>query len=261
MTAFRDPARLLRLFVLVFGVLLLVVSSAFIIGETWGGAGRTLAQPKPDSPSKGAVSAQAFYEDFLNLEQLYATATPTPKPTATPAPAPTDAPPPPASAPESVESPSSPPAQQPQAPAPPAQPTCPTQSMSGFGLALFNAINSERSAAGMAQLSAHGCVVYVAQIRSNDMANLGYFSHTSPSGQTAFSLLSSYGIPYGWAGENLARNNYPDSETVAVAIRDLMASPSHRDNILNPNYTQMGVAVAVDGSGMKYFTMLFIGPA
>jgi uncharacterized protein YkwD len=93
------------------------------------------------------------------------------------------------------------------------------------------------------------------------MANLDYFSHTSPSGQTAFSLLSYYGIPYGWAGENLARNNYPDSETVAVAIRDLMASPSHRDNILNVHYTQMGVAVAVDGAGMKYFTMVFTGPA
>ena len=112
----------------------------------------------------------------------------------------------------------------------------------------------------MFSLSANGCAVYVAQLRSDDMAALGYFAHTSPSGQTAFSLLDAYLVPHGWAGENLARNNYPDSETVAVAIRDLMASSGHRANILNVNYTSIGVAVAFDGSAMKYFTMVFLGP-
>jgi len=92
------------------------------------------------------------------------------------------------------------------------------------------------------------------------MASVGYFSHTSPTGQTAFSLLDAYRVPHGWSGENLARNNYPDDETVAVAIRDLMASASHRENILSGNYTSMGVAVAFDGVGMKYFTMVFVGP-
>jgi uncharacterized protein YkwD len=46
---------------------------------------------------------------------------------------------------------------------------------------------------------------------------------------------------------------------VAVAIRDLMASPSHRDNILSPNYTRVGVGYAEDSSGMRYFTMIFVG--
>lgn len=261
MTLLRDPARLLRLFVLVFGVLLLVVSSAFIIGETWHSPGETLAQPVETAGRFQGADAQAFAQGFRDIEQKFVSPTPTPKPTATPEATPTQAPQaPPASVPEQPQSPSSPPAQQPSAP-PPAQQGCPTQGMSGFGLALFNAINSERANAGLSQLAANGCIVYVAQIRSNDMANLGYFSHTSPSGQTAFSLLSYYGIPYGWAGENLARNNYPDGETVAVAIRDLMASQSHRDNILNVHYTQMGVAVAIDGAGMKYFTMVFTGPA
>jgi uncharacterized protein YkwD len=132
--------------------------------------------------------------------------------------------------------------------------------MSGFALALFDAINAERAAAGQARLAAHSCVVYVAQLRSNDMAARGYFSHTSPDGSTAFSLLTANGVAYGWAGENLARNNYPDADTVAIAIRDLMASQGHRDNILNANFTHLGVAVAVDGSGIKYYTMVFIGP-
>lgn len=132
--------------------------------------------------------------------------------------------------------------------------------MSGFASALFSALNNERTARGLAPLAAHGCVVYVAQLRSNDMASRGYFSHTSPEGATAFSLLDQYGVPYGWAGENLARNNYPDDQSVAVAIRDLMNSTAHRANILSGNYTHLGVGAAVDGAGMKYYTMIFIGP-
>jgi uncharacterized protein YkwD len=132
--------------------------------------------------------------------------------------------------------------------------------LTGHAATLFNAINSERSANGYFNLGLDGCAVYVAQLRSNDMASAGYFSHTSPSGQTAFSLLNAYLVPHGWAGENLARNNYSDGETVGVAIRDLMASSGHRANILSGNYTTMGVAVAFDGAGMKYFTMVFMGP-
>jgi len=133
--------------------------------------------------------------------------------------------------------------------------------MSGFGLDLFNAVNGARAQNGMGALAASGCVTYVAQLRSNDMASRGYFAHVSPDGSSAFTLLDAYAVPSGWAGENLARNNYPASETVAVAIRDLMASPSHRDNILNPNYTAMGVAVTLDATGIYYYTMIFTGPA
>ena len=132
--------------------------------------------------------------------------------------------------------------------------------MDGFAVALFSAINAERAQYGMASLAIDGCAVYVAELRSNDMASLVYFSHTSPNGSTAFSLLDAYAVPHGWAGENLARNNYPDADTVAVAIRDLMASQGHRDNILSGNYTRLGVGFAGDGAGMKYFTMVFIGP-
>lgn len=159
-----------------------------------------------------------------------------------------------------VEVPQEEPAAPPVAPEEPPAPSCPSASMSGFALALFNAVNNERTQQGLPALATHGCVVYVAQLRSDDMASRGYFSHTSPEGETAFSLLDRYGVPHGWAGENLARNNYPDDQTVAVAIRDLMASEGHRANILSGNYTHLGVAVAFDGAGMKYFTMIFIGP-
>jgi uncharacterized protein YkwD len=104
-------------------------------------------------------------------------------------------------------------------------------------------------------------LVGIARVRSLDMAINVYFSHTSPvTGDTAFSLMDRYSVSYGWAGENLAKNNYPDAETVAVAAEALWNSPSHRDNILNSHYTHAGVALAVDGAGMKYFTVVFIGP-
>jgi uncharacterized protein YkwD len=132
--------------------------------------------------------------------------------------------------------------------------------MAGYASDLFSAINNERVQNGMAALAADGCVTFVAQLRSDDMAARDYFSHSSPEGTGAFDLLDANGVPHGWAGENLARNNYPDAEAVGVAIRDLMASQGHRDNILSGNYTALGVGYADDGTGMKYFTMVFIGP-
>jgi uncharacterized protein YkwD len=94
------------------------------------------------------------------------------------------------------------------------------------------------------------------------MATHDYFAHTSPvTGDTAFSLMDAYGVPYGWAGENLAMNNYADHETVTVADQALWDSPPHRENILNPHYTDMGIAVAYGKDGIKYFTIIFSGPA
>jgi uncharacterized protein YkwD len=124
---------------------------------------------------------------------------------------------------------------------------------------LLGRLNAERIAAGLPALVVDGDLVTIARIRSSDMATRNYFSHTSPDGQTAFTLLDQWGIPYSWAGENLARNNYPAGESAAVAAEDLMASPPHRENILSPNYTRVGVGYAEDGSGMRYFTIVFVG--
>jgi len=164
---------------------------------------------------------------------------------------------PPAALPEATST-SPPPPPPPPTPTPP--PACPTATMSAFAQALFDAINVERVQEGMASLALDDCVVFVARLRSEDMAAQNYFAHTSPDGVSAFSLLDQYGVPHGWAGENLARNNYPDDESVGVAIRALMESEGHRANILSTNYTRMGVGALDDGAGMKYFTMIFTGP-
>jgi uncharacterized protein YkwD len=134
--------------------------------------------------------------------------------------------------------------------------------MDAYSAELFALTNQRRASQGLPPLRANGNLNGIARIRSRDMADHNYFAHTSPvTGDTAFSLMDAYGVGYGWAGENLAKNNYPDSETVSVADQALWDSPPHRENILNPHYTDVGIALVIDSSGMKYFTIVFSGPA
>jgi len=66
-------------------------------------------------------------------------------------------------------------------------------------------------------------------------------------------------VHFNVAGETIARNNYPDSETASVAIQGFMSSPSHRANILSSSYNAMGVGMAEDQAGMKYYAVIFVG--
>ena len=66
-------------------------------------------------------------------------------------------------------------------------------------------------------------------------------------------MLREFGIQYGYAGENLAGN-----QSVEKAHEALMASPGHRQNILNPNYTHIGIGIVKGGSYGTMFTQLFI---
>ena len=121
----------------------------------------------------------------------------------------------------------------------------------------LTAINAQRTAAGLTPLQLDPGLVVVAGERVEDMVQKGYFSHTSPTGETFVTLMDRHGVPHSVCGENIAYNNYPDNETVAVAVSTWMASPGHRDNMLNPYFTRVGVGVARDGAGMKYYTVVF----
>ena len=270
---------LISIVLLAGGLSLLVTASAFLIVGSPGRSSPQAASASFDTVGAGEEPQQApqrrldVAEELarvqpgaisVGLSRLAASLTPAPTPTVPP---PTTAPPSPTHLPSPTAMPAAaPPAAPVAAPVasnpapPPAAVSCPTAGMAGNALSLFRSINAERNGQGMAQLAAHGCAVYIGEVRSNDMASLGYFSHTSPNGSTAFSLLDAYAVPHGWAGENLARNNYAASETVAIAIRDLMASQGHRDNILSSNYSHLGVGFAEAANGMKYFTMVFLGP-
>ncbi len=136
-----------------------------------------------------------------------------------------------------------------------------TSPMNAMEQALFDATNARRASQGLPALRVNGWLIGVGRLRSQDMASNNYFAHVSPiTGFDAFDLMDQYGVPYDYAGENLAMNNYPADEAVGVADQALWDSPPHRENILNPYYTDMGIALRTSPSGMHYFTILFTGP-
>lgn len=79
-----------------------------------------------------------------------------------------------------------------------------------------------------------------AALKAQDMAEKSYFSHTSPDGYAPWHWLEQVGYAYIYAGENLAVN-FSDSKDIETAW---MNSPGHRQNIENPNFTQIGIASA-----------------
>jgi uncharacterized protein YkwD len=122
---------------------------------------------------------------------------------------------------------------------------------------MYSSHNQIRQANGRSSLALDPVLVQVARARAQDMAAKNYFAHTSPSGETAFSLLGGAGYAYTIAGENIARNNYPDSESVEVAMNGFMNSTGHRNNILDARYGRIGVGMAIGAGGMKYFAVVF----
>ncbi|MDE2399778.1 MAG: hypothetical protein KGL67_02095 [Patescibacteria group bacterium] len=100
--------------------------------------------------------------------------------------------------------------------------------------------NEERAQNNLAPLTENSLLTQAAQLKANDMATRGYFAHTSPDGKTPWYWLDQVGYDYSMAGENLAVNFF-ESQDVAQAW---MNSPTHRANIVKPNYTEIGIGVA-----------------
>lgn len=125
---------------------------------------------------------------------------------------------------------------------------------------MWEAINGERANVGLVGLAVEGRLVGLARERSNDMVTRGYFSHTTPEGKMVFDFLDAGGIYSPYAGENLARTNAEANQAVQLAVSGFMNSSPHRKNVLNPHYTHLGIGEATSAEGMKYFTLVFIGP-
>lgn len=103
--------------------------------------------------------------------------------------------------------------------------------------------NQERSKAGAPLLRMNSVLSESAQRKAGDMFAFNYWAHNSPSGRDPWSFFKEAGYRYLFAGENLARD-FSSPEAVVAAW---VASPSHRENLLNPKYQEIGVSV-VDGT-------------
>lgn len=89
-------------------------------------------------------------------------------------------------------------------------------------------------------LQVNPLLTQAAQLKAEDMARRSYFSHDGPNGETPWSWLDQVGYRYVYAGENLALDFY-DSREVNQAW---LNSPKHRANILNKNFTDLGLGLA-----------------
>ena len=97
--------------------------------------------------------------------------------------------------------------------------------------------NIERAKAGLQPLELNNQLLNAAQDHSNDMAQDDFFSHTGADGSSIGDRVRASGYQYSTTGENIAAGQ----TTPAQVVEGWMNSPGHRANILNPNYTEIGV--------------------
>lgn len=119
---------------------------------------------------------------------------------------------------------------------------------------IITLINKERMDANLEPFNHNIPLSCVARAKSQDMVDAGYFNHTSPTYGSPFDMMDSFGIHYGYAAENIAMGQ----QTPEAVVKSWMNSEGHRKNILNPNYTDLGVGLAKTSSGTPYWTQMFI---
>jgi len=107
--------------------------------------------------------------------------------------------------------------------------------------AIIKATNEKRMADGGAALKINPLLQKAAELKAQDMAKNGYFSHNSPDGKTPWRFLDAVKYDYNYAGENLAIN-FTDSSDVVNAWFN---SETHKENLLSKNYSEIGVGTAI----------------
>ncbi|MCL5008959.1 MAG: CAP domain-containing protein [Patescibacteria group bacterium] len=105
---------------------------------------------------------------------------------------------------------------------------------------IISLTNASRQTFGLKALAENGKLDAAAQAKAADMLQNQYFAHTSPQGKTPWNFIHAADYGYLVAGENLAVN-FTNAESVEQAW---MNSPSHKANLLNKNYTEIGIGIA-----------------
>ncbi|MDE2015514.1 MAG: CAP domain-containing protein [Patescibacteria group bacterium] len=105
---------------------------------------------------------------------------------------------------------------------------------------LVDETNANRQLYDLSPLRPNALLEVAAMEKAQDMAAKGYFAHTSPEGLTPWYWMQQVGYRFAYAGENLAVN-FVDSSDVTNAW---MNSPTHKENILNGNFTEIGIATS-----------------
>ncbi len=117
------------------------------------------------------------------------------------------------------------------------------------------AINDIRVANGLSELSTTPLLLEVSDTRAEEIVL--DFSHYRPDGSVCFTALKSEGITYSFSAENIASGR---SNPVAT-VDQWMQSEGHRANILNENFTHIGIGYTYDPDSTfgYYWSMFLIG--
>ena len=128
-----------------------------------------------------------------------------------------------------------------------------------YASVLVSLTNQNRAAANVSQLTVSPILEKAAQMKADDMASKSYFAHNTPDGKTPWYWFDLAGYKYAYAGENLAVN-FVDSSDVETAW---INSPGHFLNIMNPKYTEIGIATSTGmykGKQAVFVVQLFGAP-
>ncbi len=129
--------------------------------------------------------------------------------------------------------------------------------------AIFHFTNEVRQKNGFSTLTWENCLRDVARAHSADMLVRNYFAHNSPEGRTPFDRIrAGCRYPMSWTGENIwMGSGYPAGDVrqlARIVVDSWMSSPGHRQNLLHPEFTDIGVGVAASGREVRV-TQAFFG--
>jgi len=126
--------------------------------------------------------------------------------------------------------------------------------------AILQVINQDRANRGVPPLRLNVSLRNAAKNKADDMFNQNYFAHTSPGGLKPWDFIKQEKISYAYAGENLAQG-YTNAYELE---NDMLSSPSHRENLLSPIFSEIGIAVEsgeVGGERTVITVQMFASPA
>src|SRR3990167_4926118 len=99
--------------------------------------------------------------------------------------------------------------------------------------------NAERAKQGLSVVKENEALNKAAYLKGMNMFEENYWAHFAPSGKSPWDFILGSGYKFTYAGENLAKNFYNSEDVVSA----WMKSPTHRDNLLNSKYKDIGIAV------------------
>lgn len=103
---------------------------------------------------------------------------------------------------------------------------------------MIDMVNSQRVSLGLKPLQLDMRLVETARLKAADMVEKNYFGHYSPTYGAPHQMAAAAGLPF-WIGENIATVS-----SVGQAFTGFMSSQPHRENMLRPSYTKIGVGIA-----------------